>query len=95
MKYSESEIRFLMQPVRFLPANGMENAAGRRSLNELQDLRLLGCPERIFEQLLEHRARKISPQFAEFRSRKPAEPNHATQTTYVSLAEHVNASELF
>ena len=59
-RYSETEQRFLRQ----------EHATA--GLREMTDLRKLGCPERIYDRIIEQRAKKLGPQLAAFVS-KPCE----------------------
>ena len=69
MQFTESEVRFLRQ----------ENAI--RKIKPMLDLRELGCPEHIFEKVLESRRHKLGPEFAKFREQQgtslttPARPD--------------------
>jgi hypothetical protein len=81
VKFSEAEIRFLLQSHR------LENATVSRSLATAVDLRSLGCPERIFNRVLEDRARRLGAKFTEFRS-QPKAPE-------TDLDSRVQAAKLF
>jgi len=71
VKFSEKEIRYLMQPH---PVVETADRFGKRNaLSEFTDLRLIGCPSEIFERVLESRARRLGSKFVEFRSRSLAE----------------------
>lgn len=63
MKFTDNEVRFL------LAAHAVEHAAGTtRPLGAAVDLREIGCPEPIFNRLLEERARRLGNKFIEFRA---------------------------
>ena len=79
--YTEAEISYLMNQ------HSVEYAAGPRCLAPMVDLRTMGCPARIFEKVLESRARKLGKAFAEFRTaNRPA-------ATDLDLA--ISSSKLF
>jgi hypothetical protein len=68
MSFTENEVRFLMKP------HQGEHATGNRPLLAVTDLRALGCPARIFERILESRARKLGRKFQEFRTSNEIAP---------------------
>ena len=70
--FTEHEVQFLM-------ASHQETAAGNRTLNQIRDLRLLGCPTAIFNRLLESRAAKLGDKFLEFRSGNRAVVNQPSE----------------
>jgi hypothetical protein len=72
MHYTESEIRFLSR----------EHAT--RRMGRLADLRELGCPDRIYNRILEARAKKLGSAFIR-------------ETAHVDNAppREINAAELF
>jgi hypothetical protein len=75
MNFSEREIRFLTAH------HQLEYATtGRRELREIVDMRELGCPDRVFFRVLEDRARKLGPKWAEFRSAGRAPHAHVRPT---------------
>jgi hypothetical protein len=83
--FSDSEIKFLM--------NGHSEAATlNRQLKAIQDLRTLGCPSRIFEKILEYRAKKLGRTFLEFRSANAA-PAQASRSS--NLQDQIDAIALF
>jgi len=85
MQFNEREIKFLIQP------HVVEHAAiGQRSLRESVDLRELGCPERLFERILEFRAQRLGAKFAEFRGQHQEAPAPAE-----SLESKIQSSKLF
>jgi hypothetical protein len=75
VQFTPVEIEFLLQPHR------TETADRRRSeLKPMLDIRALGCPDAIFNRILESRARQLGPRFAEFRdSQNRARAAHASQ----------------
>lgn len=83
--YNEAEIKFLMTA-----SHQVENASGNRMLRDTVDLRAIGCPERMFNRLLEQRARKAGSRFAEFRSQ-----NQLTVPTVKSLEMELASAKLF
>jgi hypothetical protein len=83
--FSDSEIKFLM--------NGhSESATLNRELKPIRNLRDLGCPSRIFEKILEHRAKKLGRTFLEFRSANAA-PAQASRSN--NLQDQLDAIALF
>jgi hypothetical protein len=61
----------------------------------MADLRSLGCPEPLFNRILEDRARKLGPRFAEFRDSQNRAA-HASQTAAdAGLDERIAASKPF
>jgi len=80
MQFEEREIRFLRQ----------EFATQR--LRPIRDLRELGCPARIFERVLEDRARKLGPEFAKFRAEDSLT---TTAPLQADLAARVESAKLF
>jgi hypothetical protein len=87
MSFTESEVRFLMQP------HKAEHATGNRELSPVRDLRMMGCPSRIFEKILEDRARKLGRKFVEFRSSNEIAPAPNGEIVAIELA--VENSKLF
>jgi len=81
VKFSESEIRFLIQ------SHPIETATGRREvlLTPAVDLRTIGCPAHIFEAVLECRARKLGNKFVEFRSQQVSLAKIASSPTLAEL----------
>jgi len=66
MTFTENEVRFI------LGIHEIETATCIRTvLGPANDLRSLGCPTRIFERILEQRAKKLGNKFAEFRAANP------------------------
>lgn len=90
MRYTEPEIRFLLQ------RHTLETAAknGVRTLQPAEDLRSLGCPAYIVERVLADRERRIGKAFQEFRSANANTPP-GTSAPIPSLAEQVESSRLF
>jgi hypothetical protein len=82
--FSESEVRFL------LGVHALETASGTRFIKEGQDLAQLGCPERIFQRVLEDRARRLGSKFTQFR----AAQGHGSAPA-VDLDQSIEASKLF
>ena len=77
MNFTENEVRFL------------SNAHGR--LQPIVDVRKLGCPESVFNRILEDRAKKLGNTFTEFRATH-SQPSTAEET---SLAAEIAANKLF
>ena len=48
---------------------------------KLQDLRKIGCPDHIFDAIVEDRATKIAGQLAEFRAKQATEPETPAPST--------------
>jgi hypothetical protein len=80
MKFSEDEIRFLLKP------HTVETAARVRDMSPAVDLRALGCPARLFEEILEDRAKKLGAKFTEF---------HNQGTRQDDLHDRIQSSKLF
>ena len=87
MKFSESEIRFLLRP-RVAETADMN---GNRNLTPIRDLRELGCPAAVFQKVLESRARRLGKQFAEFRASSAA----AVEIPATDLDSRIAGSKLF
>jgi hypothetical protein len=87
--FTEREIKFLIQP------HKMETAdrGGSRALSAAHDLRELGCPTSIFNRVLESRARKLGPKFAEFRNQQHREQPQGTPAS--DLGSALAAERLF
>jgi hypothetical protein len=71
MRYTEAEAAFLSE------GRPIYETRGSRTIivgefKRIVDIRALGCPEALYEKLLDQRAHKIRKEFAEFRSGKPA-----------------------
>lgn len=77
MTFTENEVRFLAR------------AHGR--LVPIADIRQLGCPEAIFNRILEDRARKLGNVFTEFR----AGIKSTATATEANLAAEIAANKLF
>jgi hypothetical protein len=86
--FSDAEIAFLIRPHRVETAD-----RHTRSLDGVVDLRKLGCPSGIFNLVLESRARRLGPKFAEFRRQQ--RPPRGGATTQDDLTQRVQASKLF
>ena len=80
MKFSEPEMRFLRQ----------ENATLK--LKPMADLRAIGCPQVVFEKILEERARKLGGEWARFRDEHKTP---ATQSSQPDLDARIAAARLF
>jgi hypothetical protein len=78
VKFSEQEVRFLMNP------HTVEHAMGTRSLRATLDLRELGCPPNVFESLLERRAKALGTKWIEFRAQ-----NHSAVVPAISLESEI------
>jgi hypothetical protein len=87
--YTEPEIRFLLQRHRTETADRSSHP-----LAEGIDLRQLGCPARLFEKILEQRARKLGPAFAEFRNSQRSISTEAAPSA-AELTMLLNAEKLF
>jgi hypothetical protein len=87
--FTEREIKFLIQP------HKMETAdrGGSRTLFAAHDLRELGCPASIFNRVLEGRARKLGPKFAEFRKQQYREQPQGTPAS--DLDAQIAAAKLW
>lgn len=80
MQFNETEVRFLRQ----------EHAT--RKVKPMHDLREIGCPAHIFQQILEDRARKLGQSFDTFRAEAVA---RVTAPTPDTLADRIQGSKLF
>ena len=80
MQFTESEVRFLRQ----------ENAICK--IKPMLDLRELGCPEHIFERVLESRRKKLGPEFAKSREQQGAS---LTTPTQLDLDARIAAAKIF
>ncbi|MFZ0820036.1 MAG: hypothetical protein WAM91_08190 [Candidatus Acidiferrales bacterium] len=86
MQFSPEEIRFLL-------AGHVERAAttARPILREAVDLREIGCPDVIFNSVLEQRARKLGRKFVEFRAAHSA----TAIPGELALEDRISAAKLF
>ena len=93
MQFSEKEIRFL------LGSPTVEMYGGEVVGGHFEDMRAKGCPEHIFNRVLESRARKAGSKFIEFRKRNnPGASTKEFETaraTGGSLESEITASKLF
>ena len=55
------------QAVQFF-MHGHHDSTGREVLRPMVDMRQLGCPARIFDRIVEHRAQKLGVTATEFRT---------------------------
>ena len=77
MNFTENEVRFL------------SNAHPR--LQPIIDMRKLGCPESVFNRILDDRAKKLGNAFTEFR----ASHNEPPTAEEANLAAEIAANKLF
>jgi hypothetical protein len=90
--FTEEEVRFLSC------AYQKEYATGQRELRGMIDMRKYGCPDAIFNRILEHRARKLGSRFTEFRTqqnRLREEQSQRLTQPEQSLADRVAAAKLW
>jgi hypothetical protein len=89
VEFTEKEIQFLIGRHKVETADkGRQRALGA----PMSDLREIGCPDKIFNRMLEDRAWKLGPLWFEFRNRQRALQAAAPAD---DLASRVEASKLF
>ncbi len=88
MQFTTEEREFLMKGHGPVEGRGgrVEHADGLRSI---EDVDFRGCPPRIFQRILEHRARVLGSTFEEFQRRQ------AAKAIPVDLDARIAGSRLF
>jgi len=59
---------------------------------KMQDIRKLGCPAKIFDEIVENRAAKIQDKIAEFRSKQPLAESTPAPTP---LEQEISSAKLW
>ncbi len=89
---TQEELRFVLQ------SHQKEYATGQRELRSAVDMRSYGCPDAIFNKILEFRIRRLGPRFTEFRNSQNKLRDEQSQRLAApeqSLADRVQSAKLF